>query len=127
MGVIIINVCNRLKYVREHFKLSQSEVGEKIGVSKAAISSLELGKYNLSQSMLILYSEKLGVSQLWLETGVGEMFEESTLGEKLASAIGRQIKTDDPYILESLLRLAELSTEEWNVINKVFGGKEPTL
>lgn len=38
----------RIKYLRQELKMSQKELGEKVGVTRQTINSLENGKYNPS-------------------------------------------------------------------------------
>ncbi|WP_296796014.1 helix-turn-helix transcriptional regulator [uncultured Methanobrevibacter sp.] len=38
----------RIKYLRQELKMSQKELGDKVGVTRQTINSLENGKYNPS-------------------------------------------------------------------------------
>ena len=38
----------RIKYLRQELKMSQKELGDKVGVTRQTINSLEIGKYNPS-------------------------------------------------------------------------------
>ncbi|CAM2078534.1 MAG: HTH cro/C1-type domain-containing protein [uncultured Clostridium sp.] len=64
----------RLRILRKELKLSQSEFGSKIGVSHAAISSLERGENNISERMAISISNIFDVNIEWLLYGTGSMF-----------------------------------------------------
>lgn len=58
---------NRIKEFREQEKLSQRQIGEKVGVSRQAINAIETGKYN--PSIWLTYD----ISQLF-NTTIEKMF-----------------------------------------------------
>lgn len=66
----------RLKELRMKLGMSQAELGEVIGISNFAISSIERGERNLTERNLSLICEKLKVNRDWLEKGIGEMFSD---------------------------------------------------
>ena len=55
-------------------RLSQTQFGEKLGVSKDVIANLELSRVELKDMMLILICKTFIVNHLWLTEGQGEMF-----------------------------------------------------
>lgn len=65
---------NRLKEIRKNLKLTQNEIGEKIGISGATISDIERGKLSLTDRNISLLCEKLSVNEDWIRYGTGEMF-----------------------------------------------------
>lgn len=67
----------RIKEIRKYYSLSQEKFGEKLGVTKAAISRMELGTYNVTDTMLKLICSEYNVNPEWLKTGIGEMIVES--------------------------------------------------
>lgn len=66
----------RVKEVRKQLNLSQEKFGSKLGVTKSAISRMELGTYNLTDTMIKLISSNFNVSEEWLRNGIGDMFIE---------------------------------------------------
>jgi transcriptional regulator with XRE-family HTH domain len=70
-------VNKRIKEVRKYYKLSQEKFGEKLGVTKTAVSKMELGTYNVTDTMTKLICSEYNISREWLETGNGEMFVQS--------------------------------------------------
>lgn len=64
--------------LREHLKLTQSEFGEKINVSKFSISNYETGKRPLTERNIADICQNLNVSEKWLRTGEGEIFTNAT-------------------------------------------------
>ncbi|MBP3530511.1 MAG: helix-turn-helix transcriptional regulator [Thermoguttaceae bacterium] len=66
----------RLKLLRAHMDLKQDVFGEKLGVSKQAVSNWETGVQKIPESQILSISRTFNVSAEWLRTGKGEMFEQ---------------------------------------------------
>lgn len=67
----------RIKDVRNSLGLTLEKFGEKLGVTKTAISRLEKGERSLTEQMTKSICREFGVDYMWLTTGEGEMFVES--------------------------------------------------
>lgn len=61
----------RVRICRQALKMSQLELAKLAGLTQPTISSLERGGSNTSGSLASI-ADALGVSALWLETGLGE-------------------------------------------------------
>lgn len=61
----------RVKECRQALKMSQSELARLAGLTQPTISSLERGDSNTSGSLASI-AQALGISALWLETGLGD-------------------------------------------------------
>ncbi|QMT41800.1 helix-turn-helix domain-containing protein [Kingella oralis] len=68
---------DRLIYAREQKGISQEQLGKAINKSQSAIAALETGR-NQGSTNIAKIAEVLGVSAIWLETGQGEMYPQST-------------------------------------------------
>ena len=68
---------DRIKDVRNSLGLTLEKFGEKLGVTKTAISRLEKGERSLTEQMTKSICREFGVDYMWLTTGEGEMFVES--------------------------------------------------
>ena len=60
----------RFKEVRKTLGLTQSEFGKSLGISNTAISKIEKGENNVSESNIISICREFGVNEEWLRTGV---------------------------------------------------------
>lgn len=61
-----------MKEIRKHFRLNQTEMADKLGISQSQLSKLENGENQLApKHLLVLY--KMGVNLNWLISGEGEM------------------------------------------------------
>lgn len=108
----------RLKELRIALGISQAELGERIGVSRAAISRLESGSNNFTNQMVTSICREFGVNEKWLRTGSGDMFEEMSRAEKAAQIVGAALGSGDEFILNTFIALGQLSPAEWELIKK---------
>lgn len=67
----------RIKDVRNSLGLTLEKFGEKLGVTKTAISRLEKGERSLTEQMIKSICREFSVDYMWLTAGEGEMFVES--------------------------------------------------
>ncbi len=64
---------NILKLVRKELGLTQTELAEKIGISRSQVGNIEQGSRNITDRIkkdLVTY---LNVNPEWIETGMGEI------------------------------------------------------
>ena len=64
----------RIKAIRKHFKLTMEKFGNKLGVTKVAISNIEKENRNLTEQMSKSICREFNVNENWLKNGEGEMF-----------------------------------------------------
>lgn len=67
----------RIKDVRNSLGLTLEKFGEKLGVTKTAISRIEKGERSLTEQMTKSICREFSVDYMWLTTGEREMFVES--------------------------------------------------
>lgn len=67
------DINNRLKFLRNHKKLSQDSFGDALGITGASISRYEAGNREISDSLIKLVCQTFNISESWLRTGEGEM------------------------------------------------------
>ena len=107
---------NRIKAVREAFKLSQREFGERLGVSRDVISNLEYDRVQPKELLLRHICQLYGVNEHWLQTGEGEMFDSSpadTIKLDEALRIFRSLRPEfQDYALDQIRKLAELQDKQ---------------
>ena len=73
-GNAMENVKDRIKLVRKHYKLNQTDFGNKIGLSQTTIGQYETGVRTLTERSAADISRVYKVDYLWLTTGEGEPF-----------------------------------------------------
>ena len=67
---------DRLKELRKTLNLKQREVAERLGLDVGAIGNWEAGTRAIPSTRIYQLCKEYNVRREWLETGVGEMFEE---------------------------------------------------
>lgn len=115
----------RFKEVRKTLGLTQSEFGKSLGISNTAISKIEKGENNVSESNIISICREFGVNEEWLRTGVGgedNMFIKLSAYGKAYNRFGYVMENASASKKAALTMLLELvyrtSDEEWNLIMK---------
>jgi len=63
----------RVNEVRKKSQLTMDQFGERLGVTKTAISYVVNGKRNLTEQMLKSICREFSVDEEWLRTGDGDM------------------------------------------------------
>lgn len=103
--------------------LTQTQIGEKLMLSRAQISHLCRGHSNLTDRIISDVCTKFGVSEMWLRDGVGEMYVKRSRNEEIARMVNDILADDDESFRKRLIAsLCSLSTEEWNVLQKIADG-----
>ena len=111
----------RVKELRKALGLSGEKFGEKIGVTRSAISDIERGRNGLSDSNILAICREFNVNEEWLRTGMGEMFKDMSLDEEIISFIGEiQWDASNTFKKRFISAISKLSEEEWNVLEKII-------
>lgn len=111
----------RVKELRKALGLSGEKFGEKIGVTRSAISDIERGRNGLSDSNILAICREFNVNEEWLRTGSGEMFKDMTLDEEIISFIGDiQWDASNTFKKRFISAIAKLNDEEWKVLEKII-------
>ncbi|WP_050638871.1 MULTISPECIES: helix-turn-helix domain-containing protein [Clostridia] len=95
----------RIKFIREHFELTQEEFGKRIGSARNTIANYENGNRNPSNSVLKSICREFGVNEDWLRTGEGEMFEQLTDQQKLMKYTAMILKGEDSVVVSAIQAL----------------------
>lgn len=100
-----MNENERIKQVRKSYSLTLEAFGERVGVTRAAISKIENGSRNVTDQMRRSVCREFGVNEEWLLTGEGEMFT-NTLSHELDAAVSRYHLTHkDRILIEKYMEL----------------------
>lgn len=109
-----MSVNQRIRQVRQELKLSQAKFAEKISISSGYLAGIEVEKRNVNDRLIRLVCITFHVSEDWLRTGEGEMFEEPTEpAYELAYATFKQLKPSfQKYVLDQINQLLEIQRTE---------------
>ena len=110
----------RIRDLRTSLGLSLEAFGEKLGVTRAAMSNIERGQRNLTDQMAKSICREFNVSERWLRTGEGEMFLKLSRDDEIAAYVGRVLKDESAFYQQKLLLfLSRLSPEMLAELEKV--------
>lgn len=108
-----MDINDRILELRKSLGLSQSDFGEKIGVSRGVIKNIEYKLTVPKDAQISLICKVFGVSETWLNTGEGEMFstadEEFEFAQLLAGSFGRDLPPIVKSIVKTTLKLDDES------------------
>lgn len=65
----------RIKKLRKGLNLTQQEFADRLGTTRNNIAGYEIGRRSPSEAVISLICKTFNVSEVWLRTGEGEMFE----------------------------------------------------
>ena len=111
----------RVKSVRKANKMSMEQFGEKLGVTKTAISYIENDKRNLTEQMLKSICREFNVNEDWLRTGAGSpenMFIPEDM--RYLNTVGRLGNEQNEFKKFCINMLMELPDKYWDYIYEEF-------
>lgn len=108
----------RIKDVRNSLGLTLEKFGEKLGVTKTAISRIEKGERSLTEQMTKSICREFSVDYMWLTTGEGEMFVESD--DDFFERIDRIMAGEDEARKSLFKFMLELSDEDIAALDRLM-------
>lgn len=111
---------NRIRLIRKQAGLSQTEFGERIGVKQTTIAGYENGSRVPIDAVVQSVCREFNVSELWLRTGEGDMYEEKSIEEEIAE-FSRSVITSgsDSFRARFIAALTKLTPEGWAVLQQI--------
>ena len=114
---------SRIKELRRMEGLNQADFGQRLGVAQTTIAGYESGSRALSDAMILSICREFGVSETWLRTGEGEMYQSFTREEELGRLVA-QMFADRPdsfrtALITTLLRF-DPDGPEWAAVERIF-------
>jgi len=106
---------DRIKQLRAHLDISQSEFGEKIGLKKAAISSIEKGDSQLKEGNIKLICYEYEVNENWLRNGDGDMLNPEL--DNLDYLVGKYGDNLSPKVQAIIKTFLTMSKEEQKLVD----------
>lgn len=112
MTSLLTSLGHRIQSSRKAARMTQQELGDRVGVGKSSVSQWESGFVKeLSGTNLVKTAQALGVDPIWLATGKGEKFTQNSkdpLHERINNAldhIKRSIDASERALSEDEIRL----------------------
>ena len=115
----------RIKELRKSLGLTQAEFGAKIGIKQNTVATYEMGRNSPTDTVITLICREFGVSETWLRTGAGEMFQARSREEELG-ALADSLFRERPgsfraAVVTTLLRF-DPGGPEWEVLERIYRG-----
>ena len=107
---------DRIIELRNKLNLTQTEFGEKIGLTRNAVAAYERGIANPTGTAIIAIVNVFHVNREWLETGEGEMF--APTAEQAETARMIESISESPAMRSLLAAWAQLSDENKAVFER---------
>ena len=105
---------DRLKQFRKTTGLNQSDFAQKLGIIQRTYSSYEGGDRAIPDRFIVSVCAVYGISETWLRTGEGEMYEQKTTDEEIAEFLGEVMASSDDDVRKRIISaLARTSPEDW--------------
>ena len=109
----------RIKQIRKALNMSQDEFGKRLGVTRGAITNIELNKTEPKPLFIKLICDTFEVNEEWVNTGAGEMFVQKNRSDVIADFLADVLKEEDESFKRRFVEmLANLSVEEWELLEK---------
>ena len=100
-----MTIGERIKVLRKEKNLSMEDFGSVIGMGKSAVSRIENGVNGTTDQTIRSICREFGVSEHWLRTGEGEMFEELTDQQKILKYTALLLKDKDSAVADAIQTL----------------------
>lgn len=110
---------NRIKALRKSLGMTQQEFADSIGSVQNTITGYETGRRVPSNQVIALIVREFNVNEVWLRTGVGEMFTPVTRDEEIAQFAAEVIAGEGSFRHRFVSMLSRLSEDDWSVLEKM--------
>lgn len=106
----------RIRELRTSLNLNQEVFGKRLGITKTAVSKMELNTYSITETMYKLICIEFNVNEDWLRTGEGEMFFTETYEEELNNILADILTADNKQKMSILKEISKLEDHESELI-----------
>lgn len=101
----------RIKELRKAVGKTQQTFADALGVKRSTVATYEAGLQEASDRTISDICRVYNVSETWLRTGEGEMFEELDPDEELMRFVAKLVKDDDDPLNRFARVLASMPSE----------------
>lgn len=110
----------RIKEIRNAFKLTQQEFADRIKVKRNTVATYEMGRSIPSDSAIALICKEFNVNEEWLRSGNGEMFKARTKEQEIGAFVSDTMALGDENFQKKLvLALSRLDTKDWENLAEI--------
>lgn len=95
----------RIKQLRKFLDLTQQKFADKLGVKRNTVGQWECGINAITDRVIFSICREFDVSEEWLRTGEGEMFEQLTEQQKIMKYTALLLKDKNSVIANAIQTL----------------------
>jgi transcriptional regulator with XRE-family HTH domain len=111
----------RIKEIRKALGLTLDKFGERVGVKKSALSSLENGRTNLTDQLSLSICREYNVNPEYLTGESDQMFTEMTKEDEIAAFLGDVLRDkEETFRKRFISALARLNEEDWRIMERIL-------
>lgn len=108
---------DRIKEVRKTLGLTQQAMADQLCLKRNTVGAYEIGAVIPSDRTISDICRIYNVDEVWLRTGVGEMFRPRSREEEIAAFFGDVLSDRAPEVQRRLVSvLAKLPVEAWGFV-----------
>lgn len=126
MGIEEEKICERFKEVRLSLNMKQGYFAKEIKTTQGHVSDIENKRKGVSDRVIEIICLKYGISEQWLRTGIGKMYQYEDTDDY--SEISTLIGEKDPKARQAIIEYWKLSEEDkklfWKFVEKFLKGAE---
>ena len=116
------SINERFRMLRLELGLSQTAFGEPIGLSRSEVKNIEYDKTEPKQLTIPIICRQFNVSEVWLRTGEGDMFNDVDAEQELTDVLAEIAVSDDDLIKRIIRAYWDLDEKEKAAIRKLIDG-----
>ena len=111
----------RIKQLRKHLGLNQTDFGAKIGIKQTSIANYESGTRIPLDTVVASICREFGVSEQWLREGIGEMFPPRTRAQEIAD-FAADLLAEEPESTRSVVisYLMRWDADDWAAVTNII-------
>ena len=109
---------NRIKELRKHLNMNQTDFGAKIGVKQGTIAGYENGMRVPLDTVISSICREFNVNECWLRNGEGEMFVTLSREEELADMMSKLLTCEPSFRHRLVSVLRRMSDDEWEMLER---------
>ena len=106
----------RIKAVRLALGISQEEFGKRLGVTRGAITNIELNKVEPKPLFVDLICREFNVNEDWLKNGAEPMFLQRSRNEELSAFFGDLLNGEPDFKHRLISVMSRLSVDQWEML-----------
>ena len=110
----------RIDQIVKKSGLTKAKFAERIGVSAPYVTMLCSGVSNASDRTIADICREFGVNEVWLRTGEGEPFRESSREEEIMRFAVQTARGSDEFRKALVAMLAKLDPEDWENLARIY-------